>query len=82
MSATGYFKVPTRGARAIDEVVPFDGRDLESVTAAWVFAQDLRSARGYPARDLLGVGGEPKKVVRWGAIQVDGPWSRAPRIDQ
>lgn len=70
MSATGYFKVPIRGVPAIDEVVPFDGRDLESITRAWVFAQDLRFAR------------DGQKVVRWGAIQVDGPWSRAPRIDQ
>lgn len=69
MVATGYFKVLVPGAHPIDEVVPFDGRDLESVQAAWARAVDMRRAAG------------TKALSRWGAIQVEGPWSRVPRID-
>lgn len=71
MSATAYFKVPTSMvALAVDTCFPFDGRDAESVASAWEKARQLRFEVA------------AKTVVRWGSVQIQGPWSMARRIDQ
>lgn len=71
MSATGYFKVLCRVSpvRQIDLVVPFDGRDVDSIAMAWARVLDM-------ATEVRASG-----VVRWGSTQVQGPWSSVRRID-
>ena len=71
VSATGYFKVPTsRVPVAVDTCFPFDGRDAESIAAAWERAREMRFENAAPT------------IVRWGDLQIQGPWSLARRIDR
>ena len=71
MSATGYFKVPTSMvALPVDACFPFDGRDAESIGAAWEKAREMRFEHA------------AKTIVRWGDLQIQGAWSLARRIDR
>lgn len=70
-TATAYFKVPTAMVATLaDTVFPFNARDLVSVSDAWAKARELKAAHG------------ATRIVRWGSVQIDGPWTHTLRCDR